>query len=81
MSLRFHSLRNAYRCPYGYQLAIIYRSRKQFDDEIRILIRATRKFKEDKEFSMRLEKAKAIKATAEMESKTEKESHDPGYNQ
>lgn len=66
--------------PYK-RLAIIYRSRKQFDDEIRILIRATRKFKGDNEFSMRLEKAKALKAKAEIESKTEKESHDPGHHQ
>jgi len=63
--------------PYK-RLAVIYRSRKQYDDEIRILLKATRKFSGDIEFSKRLEKTKALKAKAETEKNEEGESHDPG---
>jgi tetratricopeptide (TPR) repeat protein len=54
--------------PYK-RLAIIYRSRKQYDDEIRILKKATLKFAGVDDYSKRLEKAKALKARAEMERK------------
>lgn len=56
--------------PYK-RLAIIYRLRKQYDDEIRILTKATRKFAGDNEYSKRLEKAKALKEKYETESKAE----------
>jgi len=66
--------------PYT-RLAIIYRKRKQIDDEIRILKKAARKFRDSSKgeyFSGRLEKAEALKAKIDKRQISEKNSQSNG---
>jgi len=60
--------------PHCYtRLAIIYRSRKQYDNEIKILKMALKRFPNSSDYSKRLAKARALKATADSPDMVEKD--------